>query len=188
MTYGEVEIEGVGPVAFKRSRRARRLILSMEDDGRLRVAVPRWVSLRDAVKAVGSDIAWVNRYLARMERVGREHNSLVKNDGSMGAGKASRELVERIVALAETYDFSVGKISVRSQKTRWGSCSAKNNISLNVKLMRLPRELVDYVLCHELVHTRIKNHGHDFWKELSGIMGDAKERDAVLRKYRPSLM
>jgi len=188
MRSGVVNIKGVGPVTFERSRRARRLILSLEDDGRLRVAVPRGVPLRDAVKAVASDTIWVYRYLDRMERVSSEHNALKKNKAAMGGEEASRELVARLVTLAGTYGFSVGRVRVRSQKTRWGSCSAKNTITLNVKLMRLPRELIDYVLCHELVHTRIKSHGKNFWKELEGILGDARKRDAALRKYRPSLM
>jgi predicted metal-dependent hydrolase len=76
---------------------------------------------------------------------------------------------------------------VRSQKTRWGSCSFNNNISLNVKLTRLPQELIDYVILHELAHTRIKNHGREFWKMLDGLIGDAKKLDRRLREYQPIL-
>jgi predicted metal-dependent hydrolase len=188
MTSSVVEIEGVGAVAFRRSARARRLILSMDGGGELRVAFPRRVSLTDAVKAVSSDIGWVRRYVVRMERVCREHDSLVKNDGHSKDASASGELIRRLMEMARAFGFSVGKVSVRSQRTRWGSCSANNDISLNVKLAMLPRELTDYVLCHELVHTRVKNHGREFWKELYGVMGDARERDAALSRYRPYLM
>ncbi|MHC4325449.1 MAG: M48 metallopeptidase family protein, partial [Planctomycetota bacterium] len=65
------------------------------------------------------------------------------------------------------------------------SCSAKNNISLNINLARLPDELRDYVILHELVHTRIKNHSKKFWAELDKVIGGgAKELSKKLRKYR----
>ena len=59
-------------------------------------------------------------------------------------------------------------------KTRWGSCSAKNNINLNMLITYLPKHLQDYIILHELVHTRIKNHSNQFWNILDGIVGDAR--------------
>lgn len=72
---------------------------------------------------------------------------------------------------------------MREQRTRWGSCSGKNNISLNVKLVLLPEELIDYVILHELVHTRIHNHGKKFWDELDIYTGNAK---AVAKRLKMS--
>jgi predicted metal-dependent hydrolase len=73
---------------------------------------------------------------------------------------------------------------MRNQRTRWGSCSNKNNINLNMKLIRLPDEMIDYVLLHELVHTRIKNHTKDFWRELDRFVGDAKAKNKRLKAYK----
>ena len=66
-------------------------------------------------------------------------------------------------------------------KTRWGSCSAKNNINLNMLIMYLPKHLQDYIILHELVHTRIKNHSNHFWNVLDGIVGDARGMNKELK-------
>jgi predicted metal-dependent hydrolase len=94
--------------------------------------------------------------------------------------------------MAKIHNFKYNKVSIRNQKTKWGSCSAKNNISLNINLVRLPDELRDYVILHELVHTRFKNHSKEFWAELNKFVGDsstnssrkAKELSKRLKKYR----
>jgi len=88
--------------------------------------------------------------------------------------EARKILVARLNELAEKHGFMYNKIFIRKQKTRWGSCSAKNNISLNVKLLLLPEKLMDFIILHELVHTRVKNHGKDFWAELLKIEPDGK--------------
>jgi hypothetical protein len=99
--------------------------------------------------------------------------------------KARTALIGRLDELAELHDFRFNKVSIRNQKTKWGSCSARNNISLNMNLARLPAELTDYVILHELVHTRIKNHSKEFWGELDVYVGGrAKEFRRILRTYR----
>ena len=95
---------------------------------------------------------------------------------------------KRINLLAEKYGFAFNRISFRNQKSRWGSCSARNNISLNLNLIYLPQYLVDYVLIHELMHTRIKNHGKFFWEAMDGLVGDAKQLDFELKKYNLLLL
>ena len=74
---------------------------------------------------------------------------------------------------------------MKNQKTLWGSCSSANNINLNVNLVRLPDELRDYVIWHELVHTRHKNHSKAFWRALNRIVGDGKRLQRQLRQYQP---
>lgn len=80
-------------------------------------------------------------------------------------------LPTRLAFLAEKHNFQYGKVTLRNQKTRWGSCSYQNNISLNIQLMRLPSHLVDYVLIHELAHTIEKNHSNSFWELVYSKMG-----------------
>lgn len=87
------------------------------------------------------------------------------------AGKARRHLVPRLYRLASQHGFAFRRVAVRCQKTRWGSCSARGTISLNLKLLFLPSELVDHVLIHELCHTVHLNHSPAFW--------------ALLRKHDP---
>lgn len=73
-------------------------------------------------------------------------------------------LPKKIDEIAQRTGFSYSKVSFRNNKTNWGSCSFHNNISLNIQLMKLPYELIDYVIIHELCHTIEKNHSYKFWK------------------------
>ncbi len=86
--------------------------------------------------------------------------------------------------MAELHGFQFNKATVKNQRTLWGSCSPRNNINLNVNLLRLPAELRDYVILHELVHTRHKNHSRAFWQELDQIVGSGKQFQRQLRAYR----
>ncbi len=101
--------------------------------------------------------------------------------------EAKEYLPERTEYLARKYNFKYSKVSVRNAKTRWGSCSGKNNISLNIHLMRLPEYLSDYVILHELCHTVEKNHGEKFWTLLDKVSGNAKKFDKELKNYSPNI-
>jgi len=80
------------------------------------------------------------------------------------------------------------KYSIRNQKTRWGSCSNLNNINLNINLVSLTQDLMDYVILHELLHTKIKNHSKKFWAQLDKYVGGkAKYLDKRLKKHRLGL-
>ena len=93
-------------------------------------------------------------------------------------------MTRRLKQLAEKHGFTYSKVFIRNQKTRWGSCSHKNDISLNIKLVCLPNDLLDYVILHELVHTRKKNHGKGFWVMLDRYMGNAKDFASRLNRTR----
>jgi hypothetical protein len=99
----------------------------------------------------------------------------IKNSVAINKKEAKTILTDRLNLLAQKYKFSYNRLFIRNQKTRWGSCSAKNNISLNMNLVRLPQKLQDYVILHELVHTKHKNHSKKFWAEMDRYVGDGKE-------------
>src|SRR4030042_928406 len=91
--------------------------------------------------------------------------------------EAAKYLPQRVMELASIHGFSYNRVSFRNNKTRWGSCSRDNNISLHIHLMRLPQHLTDYIILHELVHTVHKNHGKQYWQLLDKVTGNAKELD-----------
>lgn len=96
--------------------------------------------------------------------------------------EAKNFLPMRVKELAGEYGFSYRKVFIKNARTLWGSCSSKNNINLNLNLMRLPQRLQDYVILHELTHTRYRNHGVKFWKQLDNYFGDARTLSKELKK------
>jgi len=179
-----VDIQGIGPVLFQRSRRARRISISVKPFKGVRVAVPYGLSFKKAEEFVRTKSDWIQKNLRRMKQYEIESDTISGASIDIDRVKAKRKLTERLKQIAEKHGFTYNRVFIRNQKTRWGSCSHKNNISLNVKLIRMPEELMDYVIMHELVHTRIKDHSNDFWNELDKLVGKGRVLASRLRKYR----
>ena len=96
-------------------------------------------------------------------------------------------LPQRLAELANIHDFTYNKVSIKQLKSRWGSCDHNGNIVLNLYLMQLPWESIDYVLLHELTHTKILQHGPIFWEAMSKILPDVKQRRQDLLIRQPVL-
>jgi predicted metal-dependent hydrolase len=96
-------------------------------------------------------------------------------------------LPTRLQKLAENYGFNYRQVKLKSMKTRWGSCTNDKKITLNIFLMMAPWELIDYVLLHELTHTKHLHHGKDFWQAVGDVMPDYKERRKKLKNFQNSL-
>lgn len=138
----------------------------------------------ESVKLRGLEI-WVTvaRQTSELERV-----QLVKN----GVAKALRKeakayLPRRLKHLAETSGFHYEKVRFTHAKSRWGSCSTNGTISLNIMLMTLPNELIDYVLLHELTHTEHMNHSDKFWQSLENVCSGAKRKRREIKQFSPYL-
>ena len=97
--------------------------------------------------------------------------------------EAKEYLPKRVKALAIDHDFNYQKLTIKNTKSRWGSCSFDNNINLSLHLMRISNELIDYVILHELVHTKVKNHSSKFWETLEKHCPNSKILDKELKKY-----
>ncbi len=183
-----MHVPGVGPVIFEKSPRARRISISLRPMNGFRVAVPPTVSFARALQSVLTRIPWMKKHHAKMRLHEQEHSELPQNNHSLSRQDARRKLVSRLALLAEQHGFQYNRVFVRNQKTLWGSCSGRNNINLNIRLLNLPENLMDFVLIHELLHTRIKHHGPEFWNELEQLVPDASRCRQQLRQYRISLL
>ncbi len=98
--------------------------------------------------------------------------------------EARRFLPDRVRTLADRHGFEYGRLTLKNLCSRWGSCSVTNNINLNIQLMRLPDELIDFIILHELAHTRVKNHGPRFWALMQKLTRHARELEVKLRAHR----
>jgi predicted metal-dependent hydrolase len=179
----KVYLEGAGDVIIERSDRAGCLRITISHDS-VRVAVPRGVPLVKGRAFALDRLDWICRHTARLQCNRKVHDELVSDLPPITDREgARRSIIMRCEKLAQETGFTYNRVAVRSQKKRWGSCSSRNNINLNIKLVRLPQELMDYVILHELVHTRIKSHGKVFWDELDKYVGDSKVLRTRLQQY-----
>ncbi len=101
--------------------------------------------------------------------------------------QAKQLLPQRLAALAEAHGFNYSSVDIKQLKRRWGSCDQNKAIVLNLFLMQLPWEYIDYVLLHELVHTRIMRHGPDFWRAMAELQPDTPALRKRLHDYQPVL-
>lgn len=98
--------------------------------------------------------------------------------------EADQLLPRRLCELAKKHNFTYKSVSTKRLSSRWGSCSQHGDIILNIYLMQLPWELIDYVILHELVHTEHLNHSQGFWNRFEQILPDAKSRRKLLKTYK----
>ena len=145
---------------FVRHRRARRYMLRVEPDGRVRVTIPRGGSQREAALFAGRHQVWIATQRATL--TGRTGLSTDERRALMA--RACEELPERLRTLAEAHDLTVTRVSIRNQRSRWGSCGRDGHVSLNWRLLRMPDWVRDYVMIHELMHLQQMNHSPSYWK------------------------
>ena len=184
MTHSStVEIDGVGQVLFERSNKAKNLNISVKPFIGVRVAVPDGLSFRKAEEFVHTKRGWIQRQLVRMKQYEDKAEASPAPTEDIGRAMVKRKLTRRLRYLAAKHGFTYNRVFIRNQKTRWGSCSGKNNVSLNINIIRLPEEMMDYVILHELAHTQVKNHGNEFWTLMNKLVGNGKEKAVRLREY-----
>ena len=174
-----INLPSVGMVLFEKSHKAKNIIISIRPPNSIRVAIPKKISFETAENFAKANTNWMQKQLEKISKSIKNKMELEEID----VKHAQKPLEKRIQYLANKHDFSFQKLSIKNQKTRWGSCSKKNNINLNARLLHLPQELIDYVILHELVHTKIKNHSKKFWAKLDEYVGNSKYHKNELKKY-----
>ena len=167
---------------FVRHRRARRYLLRVDPDGRIRVTIPRGGSRREADAFALRHRAWIDAQLSQVRP------SAVAVDAQRAwRARATAVLPERLCELAGRHGCVVKAVSIRSQKTRWGSCGRNGHISLNWRLMLMPDWVRDYVLIHELMHLKRLDHSPKFWRLVEAACPDYRAARQWLRANGPAL-
>ena len=167
---------GEGGTVFVRHRWARRYILRILDDGRLRVTLPRWGSKREALAFVERSAAWIQKQLVKHEL----RPAVVHPDEPALRKRAQQELPSQLLALAGVHGVTVARVSIRNQRSRWGACSSRGSITLNWRLILVPPFVREYVMIHELMHRRELNHSKRFWKHVAAACPQYQEARAWL--------
>jgi predicted metal-dependent hydrolase len=180
-------VSQIEAVLFVRHRRARRYILRVLRDGRVRVTLPRWGAKRDAQAFVDANRAWIAKQRARVDTRPRQRPALDPAAEAALRRRAQHELPAQLVALAEQHQISVGRISIRNQRTRWGACSPSGSITLNWRLIQVPDFVREYVLLHELMHRRELNHSRRFWRLVAACCPRMREARAWLKEEGKTL-
>lgn len=166
---------------FVRHRHARRYILRVDPDGRLRVTIPRGGSRRAAEAFARRHGDWVRQQRARIVR------TAVPADRATVRLRAHQELPRLLLEWARRLDLRVAAVSVRDQRTRWGSCGRNGRICLNWRLLLMPDWVRDYVLVHELMHLKRLDHSPRFWALVAAACPGYRDARAWLRQYGPEL-
>jgi predicted metal-dependent hydrolase len=96
---------------------------------------------------------------------------------------ARRELPARVLELAALHHFTVCQVTVRNQRSRWGSCSRHGTISLNWRLLQAPPSVLDYIILHELAHLKEMNHSRRFWREVERLCPDFTQAERWLKEH-----
>jgi predicted metal-dependent hydrolase len=175
-----IDIEGVGPVLLERSAKAKNLNITVKPFKGIRVAVPKGLEFKKAEQIARGKTSWIKKQQEKMWKLEEEYETTPEIH--IDREKAKQVLESRLEEIAAKHGYRYNRLTIRNQKTRWGSCSSKNNISLNMKLVLLPDELRDFILLHELVHTKIKNHGNEFWDEITKVEPKAREYTKQINK------
>jgi len=169
---------------LKRSWRAKHLRLAVYCDASVVVTMPIGANLNLVEKFLSKKAAWVLAKILHYKNFS-ERTILISGKRNYKKYKAAAlELAEtRVEYFNRIYKFPVNKITVKDQKTRWGSCSKKRNLNFNYKLLFLPQDLSDYLIVHELCHLKEFNHSKAFWNQVTTTIPNYKILRKKLKDY-----
>lgn len=157
---------------LKTSKKAKKIRLSIHCDGSFVATRPAGLSENIVEKFIIQKTAWVLSKLEYFKQFKGSISGSNRGDYLKHKDEALKLANERINYFNKIYNFRFSKISVRNQKTRWGSCSRKRNLNFNYKILSLPKYISDYVIVHELCHLKEFNHSRNFWNLVAKAIPD----------------
>lgn len=181
--YIEIEGEQI-PYTVIRSER-RSMAIEIQKGPRVIVRVPKWMKAADIERFIESKKRWIiEKYRALLVDKSEESKMQIPEYMTQvwleteGAACFQR----KVTVWAQKMQIDYGRMSIRDQKTRWGSCSSKGNLNFNWRLLMMPEEIMDYVVVHELAHRREMNHSPRFWQIVEMYIPDYQKRRQWLKE------
>ncbi|MFC1702835.1 M48 family metallopeptidase [Patescibacteria group bacterium] len=166
------------------SSRAKRLGLTVYPDSRVVIVVPQGMSENNITRFISRYSTWIRKQLKDLEKY-RDHTFLPSNRHDYLKHKErARAFVHACLRKYNTvYCMKYNRVSIKNLRRNWGSCSAKQNLNFNYKLIHLPEPLAEYIVVHELCHLAEFNHSKRFWTLVMKTIPDHKARKKALKRY-----
>lgn len=169
-----------------RSRR-RTISLSISRQGEIVVRAPLAMPEKAVGEFVEKHSGWIEKNLSRMREAGQNRIELTEADIERLRTEAGQYMKERTFYFADIMGVEPREIKITLARSRWGSCSARNTVCYSYKVMLLPKELIDYIIVHELAHITEKNHSKKFYDIIAGFMPDYRERESKIKEITPEI-
>lgn len=171
----------------------RTVSIRVNADLTVTVRAPRYATGKEIQRILAEKESWIQKQIDRL----REKQALLQT-GELSylsddeirelANQALKYIPERVKYYARLMGVKYGRITIRNQKTRWGSCSSKGNLNFNCLLMLTPTKVIDYVVVHELCHRKEMNHSKAFWSEVEKVLPDYRESVQWLKREGSQIM
>lgn len=185
-----VKIAGLSVLLVRSSRKT--LAVQIRTDGTVIARAPLRMPKDRILCFLSEKASWIRMQQGRMqERENMRQQARIHLDAAQEKElreRAKSVLTQRTAYFARQIGVTYGRITVRDQKTRWGSCSQTGNLNFNFRLILAPLEVLDYVVVHELCHRRQMNHSTQFWQEVAQVLPDYRKRKAWLTENGWRLM
>ncbi|MDE5936969.1 MAG: M48 family metallopeptidase [Ruminococcus sp.] len=165
--------------------------LQIKPDSSIELKVPVQMTDEQIREFLHQKSGWIEKHLQAVQECQKQMSQikpLTIEEIHELADQALEVIPKRVAYFAPLVGVTYGRITIRNQKSRWGSCSSKGNLNFNCLLMLMPTEVLDYVVVHELCHRKEMNHSPKFWAEVTKILPDCEKQKLWLKEYGDEIM
>lgn len=177
-------------IKITKSKR-KTISLQIKPDGSMELKVPLQTTNAQIQEFLNQKSDWINKHLQAVKDRQQQMSqikSLTMEEIRDLANQALEVIPKRVAYFAEIVGVTYGKITIRNQKSKWGSCSSKGNLNFNCLLMLMPTEVQDYIVVHELCHRKEMNHSPQFWAEVRKVLPDYENQKLWLKEHGDEIM